>query len=88
MNTAHAKIRSQQRGIPPIVVDMLLQFGHREHDHAGAEIVYFDRHSKKKTESYTGGLIGKLSEYLDSYTVVADRNFITLDTRYKRINHY
>lgn len=85
--TTHASVRSQQRGIPPLVVDLLLQFGCREYDHAGAEVVYFDRRSKKRIESYVGGLIGKLSEHLDSYAVVADGKIITVGTRLKRINH-
>lgn len=84
--TAHAHIRSQQRGIPPLVVDLLLQFGRREHDHRGAEIVYFDRHSRKRIESYAGGLISKLSEHLDSYAVVANGEIITVGSRLKRIN--
>lgn len=85
--TAHATIRSQQRGIPPMVVDLLFEFGCREHDHAGAEILYFDRRSKKRLETYAGCLINKLSEHLDSYAVVADGKLITVGTRYKRINH-
>jgi hypothetical protein len=85
--STHATVRCQQRGIPPIVVDLLLQFGHRQHDHAGAEIVYFDRRSRKRIESYVGGLISKLSEHLDSYAVVADGMVITVGTRFKRINH-
>ena len=83
----HADVRCQQRGIPPLVVDLLLQFGRREHDHAGAEIVYFDRRSKKNIESYTGGLISKLNEHLDSYAVVADGLIVTVGTRHKRLNH-
>ena len=86
--TAHASIRSQQRGIPPLVVDLLLQFGCREHDHSGAEIVYFDRRSKKRLESYAGGLIGKLSEHLDSYAVLAGGEIVTVGARFKRINHH
>lgn len=85
--TAHATIRCQQRGIPPLVVDLLLQFGRREHDHAGTEIVYFDRRSRKHIESYAGGLISKLSEHLNSYAVVADGAIVTVGIRFKRINH-
>jgi len=85
--TSHASIRAQQRGIPPIVVDLLLQFGRREHDHAGAEILYFDRRSKKRVESYAGALFCKLSEHLDSYAVLADGQIVTVGVRYNRINH-
>ena len=86
--TVHANVRSQQRGIPPIVVDLLFRFGRREHDHAGAEVVYFDRRSRKHIESYAGGLISKLSEHLDSYAVLADGEIVTVGIRYKRINHH
>ncbi|MDX9944072.1 MAG: hypothetical protein RBS35_04665 [Azonexus sp.] len=84
--TAHAHIRSQQRGIPPLVVDLLLQFGRREHDHRGAEIVYFDRHSRKRIESYAGSLINKFNEHLDIYAVLAHGEIITVGSRFKRIN--
>ena len=70
------------------MVDLLLQFGRREHDHSGAEIVYFDRRSKKRIESYAGGLISKLSEHLDSYAVLADGEIVTVGIRFKRINHH
>lgn len=83
----HASIRSQQRGIPPMVIDLLMQFGAREHDSRGAEILYFDRRSRRRVEAYAGGLIGKLSEHLDAYAVLAGGQVVTVGTRYKRINH-
>lgn len=85
--TNHATVRCQQRGIPPLVIDLLLQFGCHEHDHSGAEIFYFDQRSRKRIESYAGGIIRKLSEHLDSYAVIADGKIITVGTRFKRINH-
>lgn len=85
ITTIHADIRCQQRGIPTLVLDLLLQFGHREHDHAGAEIVFFDRRAKKRIERYAGGLTSKVHEYLDSYAVVADGRIITAGHRHKRI---
>lgn len=86
--TTHAIARCQQRGVSPFVIDMLLRFGRREHDHQGAEIVFFDRRAKKEVESYTGGSIGKLSEQMDSYAVVADGFVITVGVRYKKINRH
>lgn len=83
--TDHAATRSQQRGIPPLMVDLLLKFGCREHDHAGAEVCFFDRRSKKRLESYVGSLAGKLSEHLDSYIVVAGDLVVTVGHRYKKI---
>ena len=70
------------------MIDLLLRFGRREHDHQGAEIVFFDRRAKKEVESYTGGSIGKLSEQMDSYAVVSDGCVVTVGVRYKKINRH
>ena len=86
--TAHANVKCQQRGVSPFVIDLLLRFGRREHDHRGAEIVFFDRRAKKEIEGYTGGIIGKLSEQMDSYAVVSDGCVITVGVRYKKINRH
>lgn len=53
--TEHAGKRSQQRGVPPLVVDLLLRFGAREKTGQGAEICFFDRRARKQVESYAGG---------------------------------
>ncbi len=37
--THHAQTRLQQRGIPPVVVERLLDFGREEYDHRGTRIV-------------------------------------------------
>lgn len=86
--TTHAIDRCQQRGVSPLVIDLLIRFGRREHDHKGAEIFYFDRRARKKVERYTGGSIGKLSEEMDAYAVVSDGCIITAGVRYKKINHH
>lgn len=86
-NTMHSEIRQQQRGIPPIIVDLLIRFGNREHDARGGEVLYFDKKSKKKVETYVGGLFGKLNEHMDAYAVIASGKLVTVGSRYKRINH-
>jgi len=83
----HASKRSQQRGVPPLIVDLLIQFGAREFDGKGAEICFFDNRAKKRLKSYAGGLISKLSEQLDAYAVVSGEQVITVGNRHKRINH-
>jgi len=85
--TFHSEVRGQQRGVPPIIVDLLMQFGVREHDARGAEILYFDKRSKKKIETYSGGLFGKLNEHMDAYAVISSGKLITVGIRIKRINH-
>lgn len=86
-NTMHSEIRQQQRGVPPIIVDLLIKFGNREHDERGGEVLYFDKKSKKKVETYVGGLFGKLNEHMDAYAVIASGKLVTVGSRYKRINH-
>lgn len=86
-NTIHSSIRAQQRGVPPIIVDLLLQYGAREHDAKGCEVIYFDKKSKKKVETYVGGLFGKLDEHMDAYAVIASGKVVTVGNRFKRINH-
>ncbi len=83
----HAIDRTQQRGIAPMVIDLLLEFGTRELDGKGAEICYFDRRAKKRLESYAGTLLGKISEALDAYAIVAGEKVVTVGIRLKRINH-
>lgn len=83
----HAAIRSQQRGVPPLVVDLLLQFGRSEYDGRGGEVFYFDHRARKRVQAYTGGHLGKLSGEMDAYAVVANGKVVTVGTRYKRVNH-
>ncbi len=83
--TTHSTIRSQQRGVPPLVIDLLDRFGARTQGARGAEILYFDRRARSKVLAYAGGLIGKLNEYLDAYAVVADGRLVTVGCRYKRL---
>jgi hypothetical protein len=81
----HARIRMQQRGIPPAVLDCLLTYGHSEYDHQGACIVYFDKASRARL-SRTGVQLAKIEKYLKTYAVVAcDGTIKTVGHRYKRI---
>lgn len=83
----HAQARLKQRGVPPIVVDLLVQFGARISAGEGTEICYFDRRARKHVHAYAGGLFSRLSEQLDAYAVVAGERVVTVGTRYKRLNH-
>lgn len=85
-HTHHSACRAQQRGVPPMIIDFLIQFGARQHDAHGAEVVYFDREAKRRLERYSGGIFGKLNEHLDSYAVLCNGHVVTTGCRYKRIN--
>ncbi len=82
--TRHAEVRMQQRGIPPLVVDLLLRFGRTEH-RGGAEIRFFDKKGRKQVESYTGCLM-RGEQWLNTYLVIGEEGqAITVAHRYQRI---
>ncbi len=86
MLTQHAQVRSQQRGIPPMMIDLLLTFGASEKAPGGAEKLFFDKSSRKRVRAYAGPLAALLERHLDIYAVVADGNrVITLGYRLERI---
>jgi len=86
MFTKHARERSQQRGIPPFVVDMLLQYGERQRDGHGAEIHYFGKRGRRRLQTYVGpAILEHLSHYLNVYAVVADGEVVTCGYRTKTI---
>ena len=68
--TYHAAARSQQRGIPPLIVQWLDQFGEELYDGHGAIIRYFSRASRRAMERQFGSNpVKKMSEFLNAYKV-------------------
>lgn len=87
--TQHAETRCQQRGIPPLVIDLLLQFGVCEPAGIGARKVFFDKPAKRRVKAYAGPIAGLLDEHLDVYLVVNDSDtVITAAHRYDRIHRH
>ncbi len=88
--TKHADARMQQRGIPPLIMDWLTRYGASRHDHRGAEILYFDKHSRKILAKAVGAeVVRRLAGLLDTYAVVADGSLvITAGHRYKRVGEH
>lgn len=87
-STKHADTRLQQRNIPPLIVDWLTRYGAKQHDHNGAEVLYFDKRSRKDLARHVGDeVVKRLSGLLDAYAVVSTDTgvVITVGHRYKRI---
>lgn len=84
----HAAQRAKERGIPPILVDLLMSYGATEKAGEGAITYYFDKSSKRRFRTYAGPLANKLEEHLDCDLVAsAEGRVITIGHRYKRIKH-
>jgi len=83
----HARVRMQQRGIPPEVVEALLQCGRVQHDHHGGRIVFFDRSTWQR--ACRGGfneLVREAGRYRRAYLVLGDDGMVrTVSHRYRRI---
>lgn len=85
--TKHAHVRQVQRGIPPLILDWLQDYGTRLQDGQGAEIVQFDKGSRRRLAKAVGEqVLNRLVEFLDAYVVLgADGAVITAGWRYKRL---
>lgn len=87
MNTRHADIRAQQRGIPPMVDELLDRYGHEEHDGHGAVLLYMNKDSIRRMERDLGRRpVSRLSEWFDAYKVKgSDGRTITVGHRTRRL---
>ena len=85
--SSHAEVRQQQRGIRRDVLDCLVAYGRREHDHSHCEIVYFDSKAierVKKEEGHQAAVLA--SDHRDVYAVIdSDGCVVTTGHRFRRI---
>jgi hypothetical protein len=83
--TDHARVRMQQRGIPPAALDVLLEFGRESHDHHGCRIIRFDKRSRNRAARELGPAYRGIERYLDAYAVLAnDDAVVTVGHRFGR----
>lgn len=87
MNTRHAEVRAQQRGIPPMIDQLLDLYGQEEHDGHGAVTLYLNKISIKKMERDLGRrLVSRLAEWFNAYKVRStDGHTITVGHRTRRL---
>lgn len=91
MTTKHFAIRTQQRGIPHGMQELLDRFGDLQYDGNGHRIVYFSGTSKKKMEKELGrSFVNKLGTWSNVYKVEtsAGDRAITTGIRTDRIRRY
>lgn len=85
MQTQHAIQRSQQRGIPPLIQQWLLDYGEENFNERGMIIRYFTARSIRRMERDFGREpVRRLSEYLRCYLIESanDGAVITVGKRY------
>ena len=88
-HTAHGAARSQQRAIPPIVIEWLMDYGRCSH-RRGAEVYFFDKDTRKRLREKIGSVAyRRMEDLFDAYVVIADSGeVITTGWRYKRFKHH
>jgi hypothetical protein len=70
--TRHATARRQGRGIPPFVVNLLVEQGACAR-HDGADVFYIDKEARRRIRRALGDRIhAALESYLDAYVVLGD----------------
>ncbi|MFC7462713.1 hypothetical protein [Hydrogenophaga defluvii] len=86
-HTTHAEVRLQQWGIRVEVLDCLLAYGRREHDHTHCEIADFDTKPLERIQHHEGARAAQLaSDHRDVYAVIdSDCCVITTGHRFRRI---
>lgn len=86
--TGHAADRLQNRGIPPIVIELLERFGASTRCD-GAEKLYFDKQARKALRHHLGGdrSLRLIEPWLGTYLVLGDNGrVVTVGHRTKRMN--
>lgn len=88
--TGHAKVRVHQRGIPLLLVDLLMQFGSVYREPGGVERVTIDKAAKRRLRAYCGGLAASLEGQLAGiYGVLNDADVVvTVGHRIQRFKRH
>lgn len=85
----HARIRSQQRGIPtsPFVIELLERFGTERMVADGGVSVFLDRPAKRRVREFLGRRVyAKLEPLIDdAFAVEKDDRVVTVGHRTKRL---
>ena len=89
MQTRHAEIRAQQRGIPRLVDRLLNEFGEEEHDGRGCIRIFFSHRSVRRMKQEFGQQpVGLFKRYLRAYKIEScgDGAVVTTGWRTRRMN--
>ena len=82
----HAKIRSQQRSIPPLIIDWLEEYGATTYDHHGGLKRYFDKSSRKMiSKRYGKCIVDRMGDLMNAYIIEGDNTIVTVGHRRKRL---
>jgi hypothetical protein len=76
--TKHASVRVQQRSVPPIVVEFLLDYGLRQSAPGGGERFSFCKRAWRRLQRELGPAAKHFERYRHVYAVVCDGHVVTV----------
>lgn len=84
--TDHAVARMQQRGIPPLVVDLLQTFGRTRYQN-GSTVLYFDNKARQRAQLALKDALQNFDKLGNAYLIEANDSgaVITVGHRHERI---
>ena len=81
----HAQVRCQQRRVPPLIIQWLLDYG-AEQRSGGATKRYFDREARRRLATdYGAEVVDRLGDLLNLYLVEDEDRIVTAGVRTRRI---
>lgn len=84
--TRHAQVRCQQRNVPPLIREWLLNYGAEMRTPEGAVKRYFDRESRRRLAAEFGPkVIDRMGDLLNEYLVENGEAIITAGIRTRRL---
>jgi len=81
--TKHAETRCQERAIPGVIVDLILDFGAIEH-HRGCEKIWLDKKGLRQARRYLGKPHQTYSQLLQQTYVIVDHGVVVTVARRTR----
>lgn len=86
VTTKHASIRLRQRGIPPVILEWLLEYGIPQYDHCRGMVFSFDARSRKSLRSMLNTkAFARHSRHLNCFVVMGtDGEIITVGHRTRK----
>lgn len=81
----HAQVRCQQRAIPPLIRQWLLEYGAEVPSH-GSVKRFFDHAARRRLAAAVGPqVVDRLGSLLNAYLVESDETVVTAGVRTRRI---
>ena len=82
--TRHASVRSQKRGIPPLIMRWLLEYGDRAAAH-GAVRLSFSKRSRRQIEADEGKqVVSQLGRFMAASAIVDPRTDAVITVMWKK----